>query len=158
MRKWHSSVIENYIRRNDVSKRELYLIFIKIDSLLNFHKSLSRNALIDFYKSLSRNALMCFQKSLSRNALIDFHKSLSRKCVDKFSQIIIARRLIKNDYSISKTTWNWTNLILIINFVKSSIIIWSMKTDNSIHLYAMSITNLLSSYKRIKQLSSLKHD
>jgi hypothetical protein len=42
-RNQHSTVIENYIRRNDVIKCEFDLIFIeKIDSLFNFHKSLSR--------------------------------------------------------------------------------------------------------------------
>jgi hypothetical protein len=39
----HSTMIENYIRRDDVIKCELDLTFIeRIDSLFNFHRSLSR--------------------------------------------------------------------------------------------------------------------
>jgi hypothetical protein len=39
----HSTMIENYIRRNDVIRCKLDLAFIeKIDSLFNSHKSLSR--------------------------------------------------------------------------------------------------------------------
>jgi hypothetical protein len=58
MQKWHSSVIENYIKKDDVIRCEHNcLIFTEID-LLSFYKSLSRNVLINFHKSLSRERLL----------------------------------------------------------------------------------------------------
>jgi hypothetical protein len=79
-RKWHSTVIESYIRRDDVIRCELDLALTEADSLLSFHNSVSRDDSINF----------------------------------------------ETLYSISRTMRNWTNLSLISDLVRSSIIIWSM--------------------------------
>ncbi len=67
--------------------------------------------------------------------LIDSHRLLSRKKrekrIDKLLQIAIAKTFCwerESSYSISKAAQNWTNLSLINDFVRSSIIIWSIDT------------------------------
>jgi hypothetical protein len=89
----HSTVIESYIRRNDVIRCELDLTLIeKIDSLFSFTNH-------------------------------------CRDEIDKLSQIVVAKTFCrKNNYSIFKTARNWTNLSLINDFVRSSIIIWLINT------------------------------
>jgi hypothetical protein len=86
-------MIKSYIKKDNVIKCELDLIFIK--------KSIYYLIFTDHY----------------------------REDVDKLSQIAVAKTLCwENDYSISKTTRNWTNLSLINDFVRSSTIIWSIDT------------------------------
>jgi hypothetical protein len=104
-RKRHSTVIESYIREDNVIRCEFDLAFIeKIDSLFDFHKWLSRD---------------CNK----------FSQIVVAKNVDRFSQIAVAKMFCWDDnYSIFKTTRNWINLFLINDFVKSSIIIWSINT------------------------------
>jgi hypothetical protein len=65
--------------------------------------------LINSYRLLSR-----------KNELIDFHKLLSRRR--------LVEREKESNYSISRAARNWTNLFLTNDFVKSSIIIWSIDT------------------------------
>jgi hypothetical protein len=67
-RNWHSTMIEDYIRKDDVIKCELDLTFIiTVAELIIFHRSLSRDVLISFHRSLSRNALISFHRSLSQS-------------------------------------------------------------------------------------------
>jgi hypothetical protein len=52
-----------------------------------------------------------------------------REEIDKLSQIAVAKALCwESSYSIFKAARNWTNLSLINDFVRSSIIIWSINT------------------------------
>ncbi len=98
----HLTMIESYIKRNDVIKCELNLVYIeKTDSLFHFHTWLSRDADRFLYIAVARE-----------------------KNVDRLSQIAVAKTLCwEISYSISRTTRNWINLFLINDFVKSLIII-----------------------------------
>jgi hypothetical protein len=55
----HSTVIESYIRRDDVIRYELDLVLINNWFIIKrWSRSLSRNDLINFHKSLSRDVLL----------------------------------------------------------------------------------------------------
>ncbi len=97
-RKRHSSVIENYIRRDDV-------IWCEFDCF-NFHWNR-----LTFIFSVLRFVDRLSQKIVSKFA-------------DKLSQIAIAKCVCwECSYSIFKTTRNLTNLFLINDLIKFSIII-----------------------------------
>jgi hypothetical protein len=89
----HSTMIENYIRKNNVIKCEFDLAFT--EKLIHY---------------------LIFTRDC-RETLIDSHRLLSRRTL-----------CWENNYSIFKRRRNWINLSLINNFVKSSIIIWSINT------------------------------
>ncbi len=99
----HSTMIEIYIKRDDVIKCELDLILTE--------KFIHYLAFTVHYREDANKLLVVAWN------------------IDRFSQIVVAKTLCwENNYSIFKATRNWTNLFLINDFVKSSIIIWSINT------------------------------
>jgi hypothetical protein len=86
MRNRHSTVIEDYIKRDDVIRYELDLALIITAAKVDIsHKSLSRNALISSHRSLSRSALVSFHRSLSRDVFIkrEAIRSLERHEIER---------------------------------------------------------------------------
>jgi hypothetical protein len=69
----HSTVIENYIRRNDVIKCELDLAFI--EKLIQY---LISQMTVDFCREKEKKNVDKFSQIVATRRLIDFHRLLSR--------------------------------------------------------------------------------
>ncbi len=131
----HSTMIEDYIKKDDVIWWKLdHLIFIEIESRLHFLKLVvqTKNFFLTcsvYAKSTFNNDRKLYKKKWCDQIRTWFNSHWKIDSLFSFHRLLSRKILCWNDnYSIFKATRNWTNLSLMNDFVKSSIIIWSINT------------------------------